>query len=158
MINDAKNVNMNIPSNQPAPPQPAQPQPTPVQPQPAPTQPTTPVVPEAYTTRIHTRHHTKMVFLMMITVVLGLIAIISLVFALKMKGGSFILSTIPSNREEVSEIVTEVEEETPITNPMQIDPGAEVSQLDKLDLENSRKNTLYYFFVLSPPNDLSLST
>jgi len=137
MINDAKNVNMNIPSNQPVPPQPAQPpqpQPTPVPPQPTPTQPAAPA-PEAYTTRIHTRHHTKMVFLMMVTVVLGLIAIISLVFALKMKGGSFILSTIPSAQEEVSEIVTEVEEETPITNPMQIDPGAEVSQLDKLDLE-----------------------
>ncbi len=109
-----KNVNMNIPSAQP---QEAV--------RPPPSQFTEP-------TPTNHEHQTKMTFLMVVTIVLGLIAIISLVFALKMRGTPFTIT----QEETTVDIEQKMEEVTPpVGSKDELDPEAKVFELDKLHLE-----------------------
>lgn len=147
MSEQNKNVDMNIPTNQqdqPAgqqpPPQDPSPQ-MPEQPQPQPAQPTTPGA-DVPTTNIHSKEKTKMTFLLALTFVLGLVAVASLIFALKTGGNPFNINLnnmIPSSQVDMGqeEAGMEQEEETQPTpsDPKQLDPSAEVSELDDLNLE-----------------------
>ena len=110
---EEKNINMNIPSSQPQ---------EAVKPPPQFTEPAP----------VNHEHQTKMTFLMVITIVLGLIAVVSLVFALKMKGTSL------TNVQEGAtvEIEQEIEEAAPpVGSKDELDPETTVFELDKLHLE-----------------------
>jgi len=126
MSNENKDLNMNIPSNQPG-----QPQSNPTQQ--APAQPEQPKRPASttHTTQMHTQPHNKMVFLIMVTLVFGIISVVSLLFALRMKNES----PTPTSQEESTETVTEVAEEIPSVESGQFDPKAKILELNKLNLE-----------------------
>jgi len=117
---------MNIPSNQPGQPQSNQPQQAPIQPE----QPKRPV-PTPQATQMHTQPHNKMVFLIMVTLVFGVISIVSLLFALRMKDET----PIPTSQEETTDVVAEVAEEIPQLESEIFDPKAKILELNKLNLE-----------------------
>ena len=93
---------------------------------------------------LHPVHKTRMVVLMVITIVLGLVSVISLLFALKTKGdGGF---TLKFPVKEVADVVNvEIEKETepePVKKPGEFDPVDIVKDLDNLNLEDIEKSYL----------------
>jgi hypothetical protein len=139
-MNDQKDINMNIPINDPD--QPVQQihqsensrEPTPVQPQSAAPQ---PKAADVSTTKIHTKEQTKLTFLLALTFVLGLISVLSLVFALKMGGNPLNFDfTRPAPADTEEEPAPQQEEEpAPPKDSNKLDLEAEVSKLDEFDLE-----------------------
>jgi hypothetical protein len=136
---------MNIPSGQESqqPPAPGRAMPQEVvqpqiQPQQVPeTQPVPPAPPDVPTTNVHHSESAKMTFLLVMTIVLGLVAVIALVFALRMKKGPLLPFGSPPQPKEPMEKLVPVKETTPSkTTPRDFDPKEEVSKLDEFDLES----------------------
>ncbi len=139
-MNEQNNeVNMNIPSAEPEQPQDVQVQAV----QPLTEEPQTIPMPKAPAvipvTNIHTHEQTKMSFLLALTIILGIVAVVSLVFALKMGGNPLNINfdqtkeetSIPKDTGQMPE-----EDNTPMqTDPTKLNPSLEVSEMDKLNLD-----------------------
>ena len=91
---------------------------------------------------LHPVHKTRMVVLLVITLILGLVSIISLLYALKTKGSNELTFKL---FEKGPETVIEVEMEKEIEvekEPGEFDAVDVVNDLDNLDLEGIEKNYL----------------
>ncbi|MFC1755845.1 hypothetical protein ACFLZK_00420 [Patescibacteria group bacterium] len=91
---------------------------------------------------LHPVHKTRMVLLLVITLILGLVSIVSLLFALKTKGSNDLTFKL---FEKGPETVIEVEMEKEMVvekEPGEFDPVDVVNDLDNLDLEGIEKNYL----------------
>ncbi len=91
---------------------------------------------------LHPVHKKRMVVLLFITMVLGLVSIVSLLFALKMKGDSdFTFSFEKKEPVEVVEVEKEKEPE-PMKKSGEFDPVDVVQDLDNLKLEEIEQSYL----------------